>query len=151
MVQEQARTPALFSQIRQPAALYLALSEVSSSRRLYIPSCYLEHDVIAGNKLVTITNAPPWLFGVLHSSMWMSWVRSVIGRLKSDYSIAPSLAYNAFPFIAAPTGDKLTKVDAGAQDILDQRAKHSSASLATLYDPLSMPANLSAAHDNSTV
>lgn len=90
-VRDQAETPALFSQIRQPDTRYLAIPEVSSGNRDYIPAAFLEPDVIAGNKLITIPDPPLWLFGVLQSAAFMSWVRTVVGRLKSDYSISPSL------------------------------------------------------------
>lgn len=144
-VQMQADTPYLFSQIRQPTQRYLALPEVSSETRRFIPSAFLEPDVIAGNKLIAIAGADEWLFGVLHSSMWMAWVRTVSGRMKSDLSLAPALTYYSFPF-----PDRGARADAliaeGAQAVQAARAEHDGASLAVLYDPLAMPANLVRAH-----
>ncbi len=146
-VQAQAATPYLFSQIRQPALRYLALPEVSSENRRYIPSAYLEPDVIAGNKLITIAGADDWLFGVLHSTMWLAWVRTISGRLESRISLAPDLAYNAFPF-PARTGRADARIIAAAQDVLGGREHHGDSTLAALYNPLTMPADLVRAHQD---
>ena len=145
-VREQAATPALFTQIRQPTRRYLAVPEVSSGNRDYIPAAFLEPEVIAGNKLITFPGAPLWLFGLLQSAAYMAWVRTVVGRLKSDYSISPSLAYFAFPFIDPEHTNRRDRLDARAQDVLDARQSHVGATLADLYDPLAMPADLRAAH-----
>jgi len=144
-VREQAATPALFTQVRQPSAAYLALPEVSSENRKYLPAAFLDADVIAGNKLITFPGADLWLFGLLQSSMWMAWVGTVAGRLESRISIAPGLAYYAFPF-----PDRSDRTDAAveraAQGVLDAREAHDGTSLAVLYDPLAMPAELVRAH-----
>jgi hypothetical protein len=144
-VRDQAATPALFTQVRQPAIRYLALPEVSSENRRYVPAAFLEADIVAGNKLITFPGADLWLFGLLQSSMWMSWVGTIAGRLESRISISPGLAYYAFPF-----PDRSDRTDAAivraAQEVLDARSGHESASLAVLYDPLAMPADLVRAH-----
>jgi hypothetical protein len=146
-VQAQAATPYLFSQIRQPTQRYLALPEVSSETRRYIPSAYLEPDVIAGNKLITITGADDWLFGVLHSAMWMAWVRTISGRMKSDISLAPALAYFAFPF---PDRSERSdaRIAAAAVEVQATRERHAGSSLSALYGPLTMPADLVHAHQS---
>jgi hypothetical protein len=82
--------------------------------------------------------------GILSSTMHMAWVRCVAGRLKSDYSYAPSV-YNNFPW-PTPTDAQRARIEATAQGILDARAAHPGATLADLYDPLTMPPNLVAAH-----
>ncbi len=145
-VQAQASTPYLFSQIRQPATRYLAMPKVSSSRRKFVPGAYLESNVIAGDKLIVFPDADLWLFGVLHSSMWNAWVRTVGGRLKSDIDLSVDLVYNAFPFPDLDDASK-AKIALAAQSVLDARANYPETSLADLYDPLSMPAGLAKAHD----
>lgn len=144
-VRKQADTPWLFTQRRQPSGRYFAMPEVSSSARRYIPGSYLDESVIAGNKLIVFENCPLWMFGFLHSSMFMAWVRTVVGRLKSDFSISPSLAYFTFPFPEL-TPTQRRRIEAGAQAVLDARQVHSRATLADLYDPLTMPADLQGAH-----
>jgi len=145
-VQDAAVTPALFTQIRQPAGSYLAIPEVSSATRRYIPGRFFGPEVIAGNKLIVFPGAQEWLFGLLHSLMWNAWMKAVSGRLKSDISFSPSIGYFTFPFsdLDGAAKAKLTKA---ARVVLDARAAHSDATLADLYDPLAMPASLVKAHD----
>jgi hypothetical protein len=144
-VREQAKTPALFTQIRQPKGRYLALPEVSSENRDYIPGRYFDSDVIAGNKLICWPDAPLWLFGYLQSAMFTAWAKTFAGRLKSDFSISPSTVYFTFPFIE-PTGKALTRVEAAAQNVLAARDGYPDETLASLYSPLAMPGDLRAAH-----
>src|ERR1039457_2895271 len=66
-IARQAATPSLFSHIAQPASRYLALPEVSSENRDYLPGMYYDANVIATNKLIVWPNAPLWLFGVVQS------------------------------------------------------------------------------------
>ena len=63
-VQAAAVTPSLFTQIRQPTQRYLAMPEVSSETRRYIPGRFLDADVIAGNKLIVFPGAEPWFFAL---------------------------------------------------------------------------------------
>jgi hypothetical protein len=144
-VQQAASTPHLFTQIRQPARRYLALPEVSSENRDWIPGRFFEPDVIAGNKLILWNTDKLWHFGYLQSSLYMAWVRTYCGRLKSDFSLSPGLVYFPFPFVV-PTGTDLSAIEAAAQAILDERATHSGTSLADLYDPDRMPNTLRAMH-----
>ena len=100
------------------------------------------------NTVMTMANATPYLFGVLSSQVHTAWVRTVAGRLKSDYRYTPSV-YNNFPWPdnpVNPVNPVKEKITATAQAILDARASHSDCSLADLYDPLTMPSDLRAAH-----
>ena len=74
----------------------------------------------------------------------MAWTRTVCGRLKSDYRYGPAV-YNNFPW-PTPTDDQKAHVEQTAQGILDARALYPDASLADLYDPLTMPPELRKAH-----
>ncbi len=146
-VRDAAATPSLFEQCRQPVSRYLAIPEVSSENRRYVPAVYLEADVIAGNKLLTLPDAPLWIFGVLQSAMWMAWVRTMCGRMKSDISLSPHIAYSAFPW-PAPNPRQRTRIENAAQQVLDARKAKPSNTLAELYDPLAMPHELVEAHRN---
>jgi type I restriction-modification system DNA methylase subunit len=145
-VKAQAKTPALFTQIRQPARRYLALPEVSSKNRDYIPGRFYDPEVIAGNKLILWPDAPLWLFGYLQSAAFTAWVRAFAGRMKSDFSISPSTVYFTFPFVR-PTGLALSRIEQAAQAVLDARGAHAGESLADLYDQLTMPRDLRQVHD----
>jgi len=144
-VQRDAERPMLFTQIRQPKTDYLVVPEVSSERRKYIPIGYLKPNIIASNKLYIIPNASLYIFGVLISIVHMAWMRVVAGRLKSDYSYSPAV-YNNFPWPDNPVNPVKEKITTTAQAILDARARYPESSLADLYDPLTMPPDLRAAH-----
>lgn len=140
-----ADTPAIFAEIRQPKTAYLALPTVSSVRRRYIPIAFLPPSTIASNQVYVIADAELFHFGVLTSAMHNAWVRSVCGRMKSDYRYSAGIVYNNFPW-PSPTDKQRASVDAAAQAVLDARATFPNASLADLYDPAAMPAALAKAH-----
>lgn len=142
-----ANTPSLFAQIAQLNTDYLAIPEVSSERRKYIPIGFLTHDVIASNKLQMIPNASKYLFGVLTSEMHMSWMRYTCGRLKSDFSYSNTIVYNNYPWPENLTAKQKEAIEKAAQKVLDIRAEFPNSSLADLYDPLTMPPALVKAHN----
>ncbi len=143
-----AEYPSLFQTNRQPLAQYLAVPEVSSERRQYVPIGYLDSSTVASNKLYTVSGATLSDFALLTSAMHMAWMRSVTGRLKSDYQYSASLVYNTFPLPGQNGKPKdLSKLDPLAQAVLDARANHADATLADLYDPDLMPADLRRAHN----
>ena len=146
-VQRNAETPMLFTQIRQPQSQYLAMPEVSSSKRKYIPFGYINPDVIGSNMLYLIPNATLYMFGVMISNVHMAWARTVGGRLKSDYRYTPAI-YNNFPW-PTPTDEQKVKIEQTAQAILDARDLYPDASLADLYDPATMPPELVKAHQQN--
>lgn len=141
-----AAYPALFRQIAQPDSDYLAIPEVSSERRPYIPMAFLPSEVICSNKIQFVPNASLWHLGILTSAMHMAWMRQVCGRLESRYSYSNSLVYNNFPWPANISDKDRATVVAAAQAVLNARAKFPHATLADLYDPLSMKAELVKAH-----
>ncbi len=141
-----AETPYLFAQIAQPNADYLAIPEVSSERRKYVPMAMMSKDVICSNKIQFIPSANNWIFGTLSSRMHMAWVKVVCGRLESRYSYSNTLVYNNYPWPQNPTRAQKAKVEELAQAVLDARALYPESTLAQLYDPLLMPAELVKAH-----
>ena len=75
----------------------------------------------------------------------MAWVRTVCGRIKSDYRYSNDIVYNNFPW-PTPTAEQKAKIEKTAQMILDARKLYPDSSLADLYDPLTMPKELLKAH-----
>ena len=145
-VQEQAKEPWVFTQIRQPIDSYIAMPRVSSETRAYIPIGFLTCNEIASDRLCTIPNADLYLFGVLISEIHMAWMRTVAGRLKSDYSYDANV-YHAFPFPTVTDNDK-KNIATLAQKVLDERATQlvDGVTLAMLYNIDTMPTNLKKAH-----
>ena len=140
-----ADKPYLFFSAPQTEGNYLCIPEVSSERRRYIPIGFLNGEMIASNKLLIIPDAQAFHFGILTSNVHMAWTRTVCGRLKSDYQYSGAMVYNTFPW-PSPTEAQKASIEKTAQGILDARALYPDASLADLYDPLTMPMELRKAH-----
>ncbi|MDR1037472.1 MAG: N-6 DNA methylase [Deltaproteobacteria bacterium] len=143
-VKRDARTPMLFTQIRQPDEDYLIIPRVTSENRLYIPIGYLDKEVVATDAAYIIPSASLFVFGMLTSNAHMAWVRAVCGRLELRLRYTPA-AYNNFPW-CDPTEGQRVAIERAAQGILEARAIYPENTLADLYDPLSMPPELSEAH-----
>ena len=117
----------------------------SSERRRYVPIGFASADIMASNLVNVVSNANIYHFGVLTSNVFMSWMRAVCGRLKSDYRITKDNVYNVFPW-CNPTPEQKANIEKTAQAILDARAKYPDCSLADLYDETTMPPELRKAH-----
>jgi hypothetical protein len=141
-----AETPALFFYISQPSTDYILIPEVSSERRKYIPIGLVSKNVISANTNFLVPDKSLYLFGVLTSAMHMAWMRQVGGRLESRYRYSGSMVYNTFPWPQSPTPKQKEAIETAAQKVLDVRAQFPGATLADLYDPLSMPPALVKAH-----
>jgi len=144
--QKLAKTPALFGEIRQPSSDYIAFPEVSTERRKFIPVGFISKDIITSNKNYTVATPSLYVFAILSSTMHMAWVRSVAGRMKSDYSYSTGIVYNNYPWPESPNEKQAQAVEAAAQAVLDARLQFPDASLADLYDPNTMPPVLVKAH-----
>ncbi len=142
---KKAETPMLFDEVRECHTAYVAIPKVSSENRRYIPMEYLSPEIIPGDKLFMMQGATLYEFGVLTSNIHMAWMRTVCGRLKSDYSYSNTIVYNNFPW-PEPTEPQRQKIEQTAQAILDARALYPDSSLADLYDELTMPPELRKAH-----
>jgi hypothetical protein len=168
---KKAQTPTLFAQIAQPQSPYLAIPEVSSEKRKYIPIGFISNTVIASNTLQLVPGATIYHFGILTSEMHMTWVKFVCGRLESRYRYSNTIVYNNYPWPENPPEKQIKAVEEAAQKVLDVREKFMNpsamkneegrigneqysgsslltthCSLADLYDPLTMPPELVRAH-----
>ena len=140
-----AETPTLFCQIAQPDTDYIIVPGVSSERRRYVPMGFMSKDIIASNLVQLIPDASLYHFGILTSNVHMAWMRTVCGRLKSDYRYSKDIVYNNFPW-PTPTDAQKAKIEQTAQAILDARALYPDCSLADLYDEVTIPPELRKAH-----
>ena len=145
-----ADKPTRFHVENIPSGTYIVIPEVSSERRRYIPIGFMTPDIMCSNLVKIIPNATLWHFGVLTSNVHMAWMRTVCGRLKSDYRYSKDIVYNNFPWPSLSPEQKAA-IEKTAQEILDARALFPDSSLADLYDPLTMPPELRRAHDKNNV
>ena len=142
-----AEIPHLFAQITQPLGNNLiVVPSTSSENRKYIPIGYVDKNNIVANSCMVIGTNDMSLFGILTSAMHMVWVKTVGGRLKTDYRYSAQLCYNTFPFPKISAAKKKEIADA-AEDILVTREFHVGKTLAELYDPEKMPKDLLEAHE----
>lgn len=142
-----AATPHLFGQRSQPDTDYLCLPKVVSGRRAYFTVQRYPADVIASDLVFHSQDEDGLQFALASSSMFITWQKTVGGRLKSDLRFANTLTWNTFPI---PELDEQTKqriIDAGKK-VLAARELHPERSLAEHYAPLAMDPALLKAHDD---
>jgi hypothetical protein len=142
---KDASTPFLFQKIRQPSQDYMAIPSTSSEKREYVPIALMCKGVIVNNAVLTIPDSNLGTFSVLNSRIFNVWNSSVSGRLESRFRISAEITYNNFPF---PESNELhlNSMEEAAELIIEARKKYPGESLASLYDPLSMPQILRSAH-----
>ena len=139
-----AETPTLYHVNVLPTTPFLVIPKVSSERREYVPTGWIEPPTIPSDLVFVLQNATLADFALLTSAMHMAWLRHIGGRLKSDYRYSIGLVYNTFP--TPPWTSGWSKLEPLAQAVLDVRTTHPDAALADLYDPDLMPPNLRRAH-----
>ena len=120
----------------------------SSENRDYLPVGLLAEPKIISNLAYAIYDAPTWCLSILASTLHLTWVATVCGRMKSDYSYSNKIGWNTFP---VPTLTEKNKEDLTrcAENILLAREVHFPKTIADLYDPENMPDNLRQAHDEN--
>lgn len=139
-----ADTPHLFRETRNPESA-IVIPAVSSEKRRYIPIDFVDDSIIFTNLVLMIPDAEIWHFGILTSSVHMAWMRLVAGRLKSDYRYSAKIVYNNFVWVKMEF-IQYAELILAAKNILDCRKKYPDASLADLYDEVTMPKDLRDAH-----
>lgn len=143
-----AEFPLRFMELRQPETNYILIPRHSSENRRYIPFGFVNSDIICGDANNMIPNATLYQFGVLTSNVHMAWMRTVCGRIKSDYRYSNDIVYNNFPW-PTPSVQQKQKIEQTAKAILDARLLYPDSSLADLYDEVAMPPELRKAHQNN--
>ena len=140
-----ADKPTRFHVENIPRGTSILIPQTSSERRTYIPIGFVQPGVFCSNAVRLISNASLYHYGVLQSLFHNAWMRIVTGRMKSDYQYAGEIVYNNFIW-PDPTPEQRETIEACAHAVLDARNNHPDKSLADLYDPDKMPADLLLAH-----
>ncbi|VEH80246.1 methylase [Corynebacterium kutscheri] len=144
--QESANIPHLFQENHQPKTDYVGIPAVVSESRNYYTAAHLDKTVIAGNKLYTAEDPEGVLFGLISSSMFITWQKTVGGRLESRLNFANTVTWNTFPVPELSEKDR-TAIINGGKAVLEARAKFPHRCLADHYQPLAMDPDLLKAHD----
>ena len=142
---ELASTPYKFGEVRHQNTHSIIIPRHSSEKRDYIPLGFLSSDTIIADSALAIYNAELYILGIITSRMHMCWVKTVGGRLKTDYRYSASLCYNTFPFPSITLNQKL-EIEKLAHSIREERARHTEKTLAEMYNPAKMPEGLLLAH-----
>ncbi|MEM9432832.1 MAG: DNA methyltransferase [Pseudomonadota bacterium] len=119
---------------------------VSSENRDYFPSGLADASTIPTNKAFYMPNGPLWAVAIISSKLHLSWIETICGRLRTDYSYSNTLGWNTFP---VPKLTEKNKADLTrcAEEILLAREAHFPATIADLYKPDETPKNLRDAHE----
>ena len=140
-----ADKPTRFHVENFPTGNYLLIPRVSSENRSYVPIGFMNSNDLASDSVHIVPNATLYHFGILTSSIHMAWLRTVGGRLKSDYRYSKDVVYNNFVW-CTPTHAQVSAIETAAQKILDVRTQYPDATFAELYDEVTMPYDLRQAH-----
>lgn len=140
-----ATKPTRFHVETIPDSTYLVMPLTSSERRRYVPIGFMTPDSMASNLVIVVPNAGLYHFGVLTSNVFMSWMRAVCGRLKSDYRITKDNVYNNFPW---PEVNEIckSKVENTAKKILEAREIYKDISFSDIYGHLELFPEIFQAH-----
>ncbi|EOU9631072.1 class I SAM-dependent DNA methyltransferase [Pseudomonas aeruginosa] len=149
---EQAACAHAFAEIRHGrdsgGAMPLIVPIHTSENREYLPVGGLERGAVVSNAAFGLYDAPLWSMALIASRLHLVWIATVCGKLETRYRYSNTLGWNTFP---APTLTEKNTMDLTrcAEDILLAREHHFPATIADLYDPEKMPADLRAAHDRN--
>ncbi len=147
-VNKLASRPHQFRERKGDEEMKVFVPIVSSENRDYFPSGLVDSSTIPTNKAFYIPSGPLWAVALISSKLHLSWIETICGRLRTDYSYSNTLGWNTFP---VPKLTEKNKADLTrcAEDILLAREAHFPATIADLYKPDAMPENLRAAHDRN--
>ncbi|WP_120003329.1 class I SAM-dependent DNA methyltransferase [Nesterenkonia muleiensis] len=143
---EFARYPHLFRQRAKQETPYVCVPRHVSETRHYFTVALYEPEVIASDANFTIPDPTGFQFALMSSSMFITWQKTVGGRIKSDLRFGSTLSWYTFPLPEVPD-DLREKIIAAGQGVLEARERHSDRSLANHYNPLAMDPALIKAHD----
>lgn len=137
--------PWLFKQRAQPNTAYLAIPRHFSEGRDFATCARFDKDVILGDACFLVVDPDGLAFAVIESSMYMTWQKNIGGRLESRCRFNNTGIWNTLPLPRLDDASRRRVIEAG-EAVSAARSNHPGASLADLYDPLTMPADLRKAH-----
>lgn len=129
-----AATPTRFHVENIPSNDTILIPKVSSERRRYVPMGMLAPGSLASDLVMLVSGATQYHFGVLQSRAHNAWMRSVAGRLKSDYRYSGGVVYNTFVWPDVTEGQR-AEIAGLAQTVHDARSQYPDSTIAQMYDP----------------
>ncbi len=126
----------------------LIVPSVSSETREYLPCGYAPFGTIVSNLAFALYDAPLWNMALIASRLHLVWIGTVCGKMKTDFRYSNTLGWNTFP-VPLLTEQNKADLTRCAEDILLAREAHFPDTIADLYAPGAMPANLRHAHERN--
>jgi len=126
----------------------IVVAAISSENRPFLPCGLIDAQTTISNKMYALYDAPLWNLALIASRLHWVWIGTVCVRMRTDFSYSNTLGWNTFPipFLTTPNKADLTRC---AEDILLARERHYPATIAELYAPGKMPADLAYAHEQN--
>ena len=144
-----ANSPYAFGEVRQRGNEdVIVIPRITSERREYLPAGLIQAGSIVSSQNFAIYSAQPHIFSILTSRLHRTWIATVCGRTRTDFAYSNTLGWNTFP-VPNLTEKNVADLTRCAEDILLAREAHFPATIADLYDPENMPANLREAHERN--
>jgi hypothetical protein len=131
-----------------PQDSVICVPVISSENRPFLPADLLPRETVVSNKAFTLAGNELWPLAIICSRINLTWVAAVCARMRTDYSYTNTLGWNTFP-VPLLTEQNKADLTQCAENILLAREAHFPATIADLYDPEAMPANLRAAHERN--
>ncbi|GAN81129.1 class I SAM-dependent DNA methyltransferase [Acidocella aminolytica] len=143
-----AKRPHQLKLMRIGSSHAIVVPSVSSERRPYLPAGIVDAHTTLTNLAFALYDAPLWNLALIASRLHLVWITTVCGQLETRIRYSNTLGWNTFP---VPTLTEKNKADLTrcAEDILLAREAHFPATIADLYDPDDMPADLRDAHERN--
>ncbi|MDB4708414.1 hypothetical protein OAF57_10555, partial [Akkermansiaceae bacterium] len=135
-------------EMRIPETFAIVVPKVSSEARNYLPCGIIDETATVTDRNFAIFDAPLWNMALIVSRLHLVWIGAVCGRLRTDFNYSNTIGWNNFavPILTEKNKSDLTRC---AENILLAREAHFPKTIADLYDPKEMPANLREAHEQN--
>ena len=146
--QKLAATPHRFREQYTAHRHTIIVPRVSAESRNFHPVGILPANAIVQEKAFAMYDAPVWNIAIIGSRLHRIWINTVCVRLRTDPSYSNTLGWNTFP-VPLLTEKNQADLTRCAEDILLVRERHFPKTIAELYDPEAMPADLREAHDRN--
>jgi hypothetical protein len=143
-----AERPHQFREMHACEKWSIAIPNVSSESRPYLPVTLESSDVVFPNTAFALYDADLYCLAIAASRLHLVWTITVCGKLETRIRYSNTLGWNTIP---VPPLTEKNKADLTrcAEDILLAREAHFPATIADLYDPEKMPADLREAHERN--
>lgn len=143
-----ARTPHQFAQRCHQDMTQIVLPKNTVEGIQYLTPGFCNGETIVTDLAFVTFTYDLWVLAVLSSTLHRVWAEAISGGLGSGIRYSSLITYNAFP-VPVLTEKNIIDLTHCAEDILLAREAHFPATIADLYNPEKMPADLREAHEHN--